>query len=81
MKITNTHLYDLIVSKRSEEGYYKSYWSKICSCNATYTLNLSKHMLNFEFKVAFENNEKVFRWKLLHSIIPNKILLNRWGIV
>ena len=41
------------------------------------------------FKFAFlfiknniiENDERVFRWKLLHKILPQGILLKRWKII
>ena len=39
-----------------------------------------KFMLDFVFNHIQENDEKIYRWKLLHCILPNKILLQRWKI-
>jgi hypothetical protein len=35
----------------------------------------------FIFKFLEENKLKMFRWKLFHVIIPNKVLLSKWKIV
>ena len=36
---------------------------------------------NFITHCIFDNQERIFRWKLLHHILPNGILLHKWKIV
>ena len=46
-----------------------------------YRTNYKKNTFKFIFGTLKENKEKIFRWKLIHRVLPNNILLSQWKIV
>ena len=75
--INNKALYEVLLEKRITDNGLLSYWNK-------YFDSLSKEIMISAFKFItnhiVENEERMFRWKLLHHILPNGYLLNKWKI-
>ncbi|KAK3093093.1 hypothetical protein FSP39_010992 [Pinctada imbricata] len=75
-KCTNKMIYTILLRKISEQALTFSYLKR--------ELNINKSSISkaFEFiaKELVENKIKIFKWKLLHRIIPNQDLLHKWKI-
>ena len=76
-KITNKTIYDYLRSRKFEKSVGIENWF-------TYFSDVDKPVMSdiYSFIFAFlqENKLKVFRWKLLQYIIPNKKQLQKWKI-
>ena len=59
-------------------GFIK--WSKVLDLQNGNEFQIKK-TLEFIFKHLLENKFKIFRWKLLHFILPCKNILYKWKIV
>ena len=74
-EIDNKFIYGLFIrSNRILSNNFK-FWERKFSETCNF-----RNFFNFTFYNIKENDEKVFRWKLFHNIIPNQILLKKWNL-
>ncbi len=79
LKVKNENVYEIIKKRERCEkpnGFLK--WERKFE-----TIDLSyefKQSLHFNFKYIEDNKIKMFRWKLMHYILPCKELLFQWRI-
>ena len=77
MQLETRDLYKFVNSleKNTPPGFSK--WTKQLNLDNTF---LIREMLVFIFYKLKDNKLKIFRWKLLHYILPCKVLLHQWKI-
>ena len=76
--VNNKILYQILLNRVTTKSFAIDTW--VNEFNLT---NAQKSMNAFKFisqKIA-ENDERIYRWKLLHRILPNGILLHYWKIL
>ena len=76
--LKNKEIYRLVLKEKECVSYCSETWKKIL--NFEDNTEVFKDMFRFIFNTLIENEEKIFRWKLFHRIIPNQILLKKWKI-
>ena len=75
-ELDNKTIYSNYINMISEKPLGFLFWKEKINANE----NNFTCCLNFIFNKLYENKLKIFRWKLLHCILPTKQLLYRWRI-
>ena len=75
--ISNKILYESFIVKKFESSIGVSKWLRIFDIKDVFFM---PNIYNFIFGYLQENKLKMFRWKLLQFIIPNRKLLCKWKI-
>ena len=75
--VKNKQIYEKRLSKRCEQMYVLNKWQTgfHLENKVVYT-----DVLSFAFSNIINYEIQIFKWKVLHSILPNRIFLLRWKI-
>ena len=79
LTINAKNIYNLVLSVSKTEipvGFLK--WERVLSKGRL--INEFKDSIKFNFEYLKDNKIKMFRWKLMHFILPNEVLLFQWKI-
>ena len=82
LQIKNKEVYTILLESQVKENpiaYTK--WEKCLKKEKMHTLTCITQTLFFTFNYLELNKLKIFKWKLIHFIIPCKELLKQWRIV
>ena len=76
--VNNKVLYQILLNRVTTKSFAIDTW--VNEFNLT---NAKKCMNAFKFisQNIAENDERIYRWKLLHRILPNGILMHQWKIL
>ena len=75
--VKNKQIYEKLLSKRCEQMYILNKWQTEFHLENKAVL---RDVLSFSFSIIINNEQKIFKRKVLHRILPNRILLLRWKI-
>ena len=73
----NKDFYNFVKEKSQEKPIGIAKWKTKLKLNIS---SQATKMFNFIFSYLKDNKLKIFRWKLLHYILPCKMLLHQWKI-
>jgi len=82
LQIKNKEVYKILLESQVKEkpiAYTK--WEKCLKKDRMHTLTCITQTLFFTFNYLELNKLKIFKWKLIHFILPCKELLKQWRIV
>jgi hypothetical protein len=82
LQIKNKEVYKILLESQLKEkpiAYTK--WGKCLKKDRMHTLTCISQTLFFTFNYLELNKSKIFKWKLIHFILPCKELLKQWRIV
>jgi len=82
LQIKNKDVNEILFESQFKEkpiAYTK--WEKCLKKDRMHTLTCLKQTLFFTFNYLEINKLKIFKWKLIHFILPCKELLKQWRIV
>ena len=71
----------LLQSQLKEKPIAYTKWEKWLKKDRMHTLTCITQTLFFSFNYLELNKLKIFKWKLIHFILPCKELLKQWRIV
>ena len=71
----------LLESQLKEKPIVYTKWGKCLKKDRMHTLTCITQTLFFTFNYLELNKLKIFKWKLIHFILPCKELLKQWRIV
>ena len=80
LALKNTEIYETLLNMNTYEtpiGFTK--WERVL--NEAKLNNAFRNSLYFNFKYLKDNRIKMFRWKLMHYILPCNELLYQWKVV
>ena len=74
---SNKSLYDTLLSMKGEKAYILNKWKDKLNLDDTV---IFRYVFQFTFYELINNEMKMFKWKLLHNILQNNVLLAKWKI-
>ena len=75
-RISNKLVYQELINEQYEEPANLRFWTREYNTSRQ-TLT---HTFHFIFRELEDNKMKMFRWKLLYKILPNRELLYKWKL-